>query len=714
MTRFFKYFSSIPLFLILLIPLIYDNTGFYGYIVPKALLFQCCVIVGSISVLIIKKEPPTISYNPLSIAITAFLLISLIANILSYDNLLSIGATFERMEGAINTIMLCIFFFWLVALINEDKQQKNIFLFMLIISSLVAMWAVLSGKEIGLRLISTIGNPAFLCFYLANHLFLIVIYYIKYQPKYKWLLLLSSLLMVWVIVQTLTRTFYIALMIAGLVMSMLYLLNRVKEQQRRKVFLKGFLISVGVVFILYGLSTVPWIIRNIPMARLKDTSSLSARFLVWGIAAKGFMEHWVLGWGQENFNYVYARFFNPNLAAEGIWYDRSHNVFLDWFVSAGLLGGLAYIFIWISAIYTIQKISLPFLVRLLLTGWVVFYCCFTFFNPDSLVNSIFAMLMLAYIYKHSNTKSITLSFISQNYSVIKIFAIGILATIFYQFTYTNIRSYRTFSKAITEPTIENLIALSNKAYTIRSAVNLNMVEQLTFMHKTVIASGLSLEQKQLYTASIKRLLEKEIQRHPPSVKLLELKSLVEINNNAIATGEETLDKILLLSPDYVNALMQKGKIALVQGRYDDAIGDFDKVIAKAPENVSAKLFRVYAHALKSPDYNLAKGLKQVSVKDLDVNIVFVKEIFFRLGKPQAFVDWVRNGGLDGAFLSKQVYFEWITTAYQNKDLKSVNEILRVYKANHICDSPLLERIAIDAQNGNPIEDSLKELFVVCR
>ncbi|MBA4850551.1 O-antigen ligase family protein [Emticicia sp. BO119] len=713
MTKPLTLLCTFLLLLILFIPLIYDNNGFYGYVVPKALLFQCSVIFGGIAVLVVTKPNKTINYNALSLAITVFLVISTLSNLFSYDSLLSIGATFERMEGAIHTIVLGIFFFLLQALIKDEPQQKNIFLWMLIISSLVAIVGVISGKEVGERLISTIGNPAFLCFYLANHLFLIVLFYLKYQPKYKWLLWVNSFILLWVIIQTLTRTFYIALVTAGFVMAVIYVLNQVKEEKRRKVVWQGLLIFLGVLLILYLISLVPWIRRHYPITRLKDTSSLSARFLVWGIAVKGFGEHWLLGWGQENFNYVYAKFFNPALAADGVWYDRSHNVFLDWFVSGGIVGGLSYIFIWISAVYCIWKSSLQFLLKLVLTGWVVFYCSFIFFNPDSLVNSIFAMFLLGYISRQSATRSLSLPIVFQNFSVVRLLVIGILVTIFYQFTYSNIRSYSVFSRAIAQPTIENLIALSDKAYTIRSAVNLNMVEQLTFMHKTVMNSGLSPEQKQLYTVNLKRLIEKELQRHPPSVKLLELQASVELTENNIVAGEQTLDKILVLSPEYVTAFMQKGKAAFAQNRYDEALLNFDKVIEKASGNVQAKLFRVYANALKNSNYNVAQGLKDIPKKDLDLHIVFVREIFFSARNPQAFVDWLWDGGLYGIFVSKRSIFEWMTAAYQNKDLTSVDRLLLIYRENFACNSPLLARIAKEARNGDPIAQTLEELFREC-
>lgn len=66
---------------------------------------------------------------------------------LFYDSLFSIGATFERMEGAINTILLCLFFFLLAAILRNETNQKYAFMMMLIVAFVVAIFGVLSGEK---------------------------------------------------------------------------------------------------------------------------------------------------------------------------------------------------------------------------------------------------------------------------------------------------------------------------------------------------------------------------------------------------------------------------------------------------------------------------------------------------------------------------------------------------------------------------------------
>ena len=65
--------------------------------------------------------------------------------------------------------------------------------------------------------------------------------------------------------------------------------------------------------------------------------------ILWKVAFQGWKERPVLGWGQENFLYVFSKYYDPALWKNEPWFDRAHNVFLDWLISAGILGLGAYL-----------------------------------------------------------------------------------------------------------------------------------------------------------------------------------------------------------------------------------------------------------------------------------------------------------------------------------------------------------------------------------
>jgi len=74
--------------------------------------------------------------------------------------------------------------------------------------------------------------------------------------------------------------------------------------------------------------------------------SVSGRLLLWSSALKAFRERPVLGWGAENFDYGFDKYYNPQFYRGGInetWSDRAHNWFLDFLVMGGALGLAFYL-----------------------------------------------------------------------------------------------------------------------------------------------------------------------------------------------------------------------------------------------------------------------------------------------------------------------------------------------------------------------------------
>jgi len=69
-----------------------------------------------------------------------------------------------------------------------------------------------------------------------------------------------------------------------------------------------------------------------------DERTVQSRFLIWRMSAQGFLDRPILGWGQENYYLVFQKYFNPGLYAQEPWFDRSHNLFFDWLIHAGILG----------------------------------------------------------------------------------------------------------------------------------------------------------------------------------------------------------------------------------------------------------------------------------------------------------------------------------------------------------------------------------------
>src|SRR3989344_2405547 len=84
-------------------------------------------------------------------------------------------------------------------------------------------------------------------------------------------------------------------------------------------------------------------------------STTKARIMNWGTAWQGVKERPVLGWGQDNFAVVFNKYYNPQMYGQEQWFDRVHNVVFDWLVAGGVLGLLAYLSLFVFALWYIWR-----------------------------------------------------------------------------------------------------------------------------------------------------------------------------------------------------------------------------------------------------------------------------------------------------------------------------------------------------------------------
>ena len=104
------------------------------------------------------------------------------------------------------------------------------------------------------------------------------------------------------------------------------------------------------------------------------------------MAIKGFKERPILGWGQENFNIVFNKHYNPLMDQEQ-WFDRTHNIILDWLIAAGILGALSYLSLFVAVLVLIwRRGTFTFVEKSILTGLFAAYFFHNMFVFDNLAD----------------------------------------------------------------------------------------------------------------------------------------------------------------------------------------------------------------------------------------------------------------------------------------------------------------------------------------
>lgn len=166
----------------------------------------------------------------------------------------------------------------------------------------------------------------------------------------------------------------------------------------------GISAVVGVLVLVsafVGLKDTPFVQNNDILARLASISLAQGetRLTIWHMAYEGFLERPIFGWGQEGFNYVFNKFYEPSLHSQEPWFDRAHNAFLDWLIAGGAVAFIIYLSFYVIALYLLwrPKSDLPVFEKSLFTGLLAAYAFHNSFVFDNLVSYFLFMTVLAYI-----------------------------------------------------------------------------------------------------------------------------------------------------------------------------------------------------------------------------------------------------------------------------------------------------------------------------
>mgnify|MGYP003393194266 CR=1 FL=1 len=181
-------------------------------------------------------------------------------------------------------------------------------------------------------------------------------------------------------------------------------------EREQKELRKAAFGIVGTVIVLVGaffavrnadfVQTDPVLTRFASLSFTETT--VGSRFMIWKMAGSGIAENPVLGWGLENFSYVFNKYYNPNMWGQEQWFDRAHNAYLDWGVAAGIPGLLAFLSLFLLAIFAFMRAEgLSTGERSILIGLIAAYGFHSLFVFDNLISSIFFFLVLALAHSFS-------------------------------------------------------------------------------------------------------------------------------------------------------------------------------------------------------------------------------------------------------------------------------------------------------------------------
>jgi O-antigen ligase/tetratricopeptide (TPR) repeat protein len=409
-----RYIVIVGLFLLPIIPYYVSKSMFFPFITGKNFAFRVIIEVVFASWIMLAFRD--IRYRPrksgLAISIALFLGIIALADLFGVNFIKSVWSNFERMEGLMGLLHTTAFFFVAGTVLCVDNLWKRFFHWSFIIATVLAIYGILQivgvldiNQGSGVRVDSTLGNATYLGVYAMIHIFLAFFYLFRHKGSS----IIRYLYIAFILLQF-TLLYYSATRgaILGLLFGACLALALIIWRERRNAKVKK-----GAVFVAIGLLTIIggfYLLRNSGVVKnsevLSRFSSISlnegrSRFMVWNMAWQGFLERPILGWGQENFDVVFNKYYNPQMYTQEAWFDRAHNIVFDWLIAGGLLGFLSYLSIITMALYLIWKDKrgvLSPIDKSILTGFFVAYFFQNLFVFDNITSYFLYFSVLGMIH----------------------------------------------------------------------------------------------------------------------------------------------------------------------------------------------------------------------------------------------------------------------------------------------------------------------------
>lgn len=226
----------------------------------------------------------------------------------------------------------------------------------------------------------------------------------------RWIYAGAAGLMFLAVMMTAVRGSLLAVIAASLLFVLMWsVLNRSKKAKNALVI--GITGLAVLVFLAIAFRNTSFVQNSPYLKRVTDfsakTTTVQTRFWAWSAGFKGWHDNaktMILGWGPENFNVPFSKYFNPKFftgPGSETFFDRAHNMFIEIFVTMGALGLLAYLSIFATLFLALfRMMRLPGDGRIIgigFTSLAVAYIIHNAFIFDTSANFITFFMVLAFV-----------------------------------------------------------------------------------------------------------------------------------------------------------------------------------------------------------------------------------------------------------------------------------------------------------------------------
>lgn len=423
------------------------------------------IVFGAWLILVILNRQYRPKFSWILISLLVFTSISLISAILGIDFQRSFWGIGARMTGLFAELHFLAWFLMLFTAFSNtntrmdtnDTNNKNIrdirmplinsyyyLNFSFFVSLIVAITAFFQNPAWSMAIGSTIfNNPTFVAPYFIFHFFWGLYQtfasslnntntrmdtnntnninkkhsyhsYVNSRYSYwrKWIFGAGSALLFLAIILTQIRGAILGFLAGIFIFSAVLIFSNILSKRKRIFLIACFLSLIVFIGVFWSFRQTSFIqnidfLKKIANTSITETTA-QTRILDWQTAIIGFKDRPLLGAGPENYNYVFNAHYNPEFLKFGgggfgeTWSDKPHNAFLEILSETGIIGSLAYLFIWIAAVFMLYRLFKKGekILSLTLTSAFIAYLGSIFFAFDSFGSWFGMFLMLGFLASH--------------------------------------------------------------------------------------------------------------------------------------------------------------------------------------------------------------------------------------------------------------------------------------------------------------------------
>ena len=344
------------------------------YIAFSVLIISLLFIIGFWSLFFAPKRRIESRFNLIDLSVSLFFVASWVTAIFGVDFIHSVWSNQSRMQGL--ALLSLVYGFYVISrfFINIDgwkivRRLSAVGGVVFALLSYFSLWSKAGYFAYGAESY-TIGNSSYAGLYLV-----IMFFFILNTLADEWkermigrrifdsislaLIFFSPLFFNWEVLVSgsesnifdLVGSARTSALVLALSIVSIFVLKLVHSRTSKKTRLVFAGSAVAIFFALYAVLLGQFFDDQSKLRQWYDAESTAARPIVWQMAVDVIKERPIIGWGVENFEYGYQKYFDARLAQPDyvgeIWFDRVHNVVLDTLVGGGIVLFVFYLFLFL-------------------------------------------------------------------------------------------------------------------------------------------------------------------------------------------------------------------------------------------------------------------------------------------------------------------------------------------------------------------------------